>query len=730
MRIPFLDKFVGGRSTSMSVVSSSATGTSDGSASDKNPPARAASDSDIDLPALGAALWRKRWFIIIPTLLTALAAWAAVQLITPKYSSEARVFIESRGNIYLRPDADKTITDPTVDAEAVTSQAQIILSRDLALEVIKKLNLGALPEFDPTLKGVSPITSLLGLLGLVKDPLSMTHEERVLNAYYVRLSVSPIEKSRIINIDFLSSDPELAARVTNAIADAYLVRQRQASQDQAKTASEWLAGQIESMRQKVEAAEGKVEDFRSKSNLLQGINNMTLSQQQLGDINAQLAAARALQSDADAKARLIREMLKSGKPIESSDVLNSELIRRLTEQRVTLRAQLAEQSSTLLDNHPRIKELRAQITDLESQIRSEAETIARSFENDAKLAGARVVQQSATLDQAKTQAASTNEQDVQLRGLERDAKSQRDLLESYLGKYREATSRDTLNSAPADARIISRATVSNLPAYPKKLPTILIATFAMLVMSSGFVITREILAAPGGFPPLRREPALVSDETVPAARLEKAAAGRPASMPRNIAEIAIGDVVDAGYDLHRMGVRRIAVFAATPGANVSQTAIKLARAMAEESRVILVGLASGETAIQAASTEPSAEGLAELAHGLASFRNIITKDRLSPLHLIAPGHASSDRLQILSARSVVTGFDALAHSYDHLVIDAGAAAGSGLDRIAEIAPHAVLVADTTADAAAARERLLAAGIVDVTALTGTTAAATETAAAA
>jgi polysaccharide biosynthesis transport protein len=715
----------------MGVASSSAKSAPERDQPAKRLPTGDQADSDLDLPALGAALWRKRRFIILPTLLAALAAYVAVQLITPKYSSEARVFIESRGNVYLRPDADKTVNDPTVDAEAVSSQAQIILSRDLALEVIKKLNLGALPEFDPTLNGVSPLRALLGVLGLAKDPLSMTHEERVLTAYYDRLSVSPLEKSRIINIDFLSSDPELAAKVANAIADAYLVRQREAAQEQAKSASQWLATQIEGMRQNVEEAEKKVEDFRAKSNLLQGINNMTLSQQQLGDINAQLAAARALQADAEAKAKLIRDTLKSGKPVESSDVFNSELIRRLTEQRVTLRAQLAEQSSTLLDNHPRIKELRAQIADLESQIRSEAEIIARSFENDAKLAGERVAQQNATLNQAKTQAASTNDQDVRLRALERDAKSQRDLLESYLGKYREATSHDTANSVAADARIISRATVSNVPAYPKKLPTILIAAFAMLVMSSGLVITREILAAPGAFVPLRRAPERIADEpvveeTVPAARLNAVTGGRGAA-PRS-SEIPIGDVGDAAYDLNRMGVRRIAVFAAAPGMNASQPAIKLARAMAEESRVILVGLASGESAIRAISNEPSADGLAELAHGLASFRDIISKDRLSPLHLIAPGHASTDRAQILSGRGVLTGFDALAHSYDHVVIDAGAAAGSGLDRIAEVAPHAVLVAETEGGAEAARERLLAAGIVDVTTLMTARAGATAAAA--
>ena len=113
----------------------------------------------------------------------------------------------------------------------------------------------------------------------------------------------------------------------------------------------------------------------------------------------------------------------------SSDVANSELIRRLSEQRVTLRAQLAEQSSTLLPQHPRIKEMRAQIADLDQQIRAEGDRLVRSLENEAKIAGARLETLSASLDQLKRQTASTSEQDVQLRALEREAKAQRDLFE-------------------------------------------------------------------------------------------------------------------------------------------------------------------------------------------------------------------------------------------------------------------------------------------------------------
>ena len=454
-------------------------------------------DADVDLASLGAALWRKRYAILRPTIVVALFTFAVVTVIPPKYQSEARVLVVGRDNVFLRPDADKDVIDRgNVDAETVVSQAQLILSRDLASEVIAKLKLNTIPEFDPALGGISLIKTLLSFFGITKNPMAMTPEERVLEAYYDRLTVFPVEKSRVIVIDFLSENPELAARVANAIADAYLKRLQEAKQDQARSASAWLSGEIETMRKKVADAEAKVEAFRAKSNLLVGPNNTTLSVQQLGDLNAQLAAARALKSDAGAKAKLIRDMLKSGETIELSDILNSELIRRLSEQRVTLRAQLAEQSSTLLANHPRIKELKAQIADLDIQIRKEAEALARSLENDAKLADAKVAAQLSTFDQLKSQAVTSNEDDVQLRALERDAKSQRDLLESYLAKYREATAHDSIASAPADARVISRATVSNVPAYPKKLPTVLIATLATLVLTSGLVLTRELLASP------------------------------------------------------------------------------------------------------------------------------------------------------------------------------------------------------------------------------------------
>ncbi|HYI29074.1 MAG TPA: GumC family protein, partial [Bradyrhizobium sp.] len=341
-------------------------------APDSYSPAATHPTGDLDLRALGQALARKKRWIIIPTLLAAVLSVTAVNLVTPRYKSEARILVDGRENVFLRPSGERNEERTSLDAEAVTSQVQLVLSRDLAREIIKKNKLAERPEFDPVLQGLSPFKSLLALFGIGRDPFSLTPEERVLDTYYDRFTAYAVDKSRVIVIEFQSWDPELAARVANSIAEGYLVLQQNARQEQAKSAGLWLSGEIDNLRKKVGEAESRVEDFRSKSSLFVGTNNTTLSNQQMGELNTQLNNARALKSDAESKARLIREMLQSGKPIEASEVLNSELTRRLSEQRVTLRAQLAEQSSTLLDNHPRIKELKAQLGDLDRQLREEA----------------------------------------------------------------------------------------------------------------------------------------------------------------------------------------------------------------------------------------------------------------------------------------------------------------------------------------------------------------------
>jgi uncharacterized protein involved in exopolysaccharide biosynthesis len=633
----------------------------------------ASQSGEIDFRALGEALSRQRRWIIVPTVAALLLSLVIVNLITSRYKSEARILVDGRENVFLRPTGERDEQRAALDAEAVTSQVQLVLSRDLAREIIKKNKLAEKPEFDPVLSGLSPLRSLLALFGIGRDPFSMTPEERVLDAYYDRLTVYAVDKSRVIVIEFQSRDPDLAARVANSIADGYLVFQQDARQQQAKAASQWLSGEIDNLRTKVSEAEARVEDFRSKSNLFIGTNNTTLSNQQMGELNTQLNNARALKSDAEAKARLIREMLQSGKPIEASEILNSELMRRLFEQRVTLRAQLAEQSSTLLDNHPRIKELKAQLSDLDRQIRDEAGKISRSLDNDARIAGGRVDSLSASLDQLKKQASSTNGQDVQLRALEREAKAQRDLLESYLAKYREANTRENIDAAPSDGRIISRGIVSNTPAYPKKLPIVLIATLATLLLSSGLIVTGELLrmTAP------RAAAALVAPIVAArAAKAEPAVVEPAAEMMSEPPETAppLNEIERLAETLRNAGEagHKVTILGTAAGESITLTALTLARLLVRNAKVVVVDLAASSPTIPAISVDPLVPGLAELMQGDASYSQIITKDRLSRVHLVNAGRPGFDRTQLQSPRMTLA-IDALLRVYDHVLLDAGSA---------------------------------------------------------
>lgn len=689
---------------------------------------------DPDIQGLARALWRNKTRIILFTLVVAAGTYVVVNAMTPRYRSEARILLESRENVFMRAEADRAIDRPTLDPEAVTSQIQLVLSRDLAREVIKANKLTDNPEFDPLRGGMSLSRTILGLIGLARDPSGMSPEERTLETYYSHLNVYTVERSRVIAISFYSASPVLAAEVANSIAAIYLDMQQAAKQQQTRAASAWLSGEIEKMRSKVADSEGKIAEYRARANLFVSSNNMLLPSQQVSEINSQISVARGQKADLEARARQLRDLLRSGATVDSSDIANSQSMRRLSEQRVALRAQLAEQSSTLLDQHPRIKELKAQVAEIERQIRVEGERLARQIESDAKVAGNRIESLTASLDQVKTVASQTNEQDVHLRELERESKAQRDLLQSYLAKYREAAARDNINAAPPEARIISRASQAIKPDFPQKVPMILIAAFAAFTLSSGFVVTGALLAPNPGveyryaFP---RQPAVYAQSAsfrppqphVMAPPLAPRAAPPPirpapgAAMAQSL--VSTEQLADQVRQAGEWG-RSVAVIGSAREVGTTYAAISLARALAEDASVVLVDLAFGAPNLSVIAADPHAPGLVELIEGTASFGEAITADQYSAVHVVSTGQIGPDSINLLASPEIGTVIEALARSYDHVVIDAGSATDTPLEYLSPLSTQLVLVADDARSSSvrALHERASAAGFAQVSMILG------------
>ncbi|MGU3538365.1 Wzz/FepE/Etk N-terminal domain-containing protein [Methylobacterium sp. A54F] len=498
----------------------------------QSPVAERASEG-LALPQMLAVLRRSWAWIAVPTVLAGAAAVAFVQVVPPRYTGEAKVLLESREAAFTRTAAERGEQAAPIDEQAVASQVQVAMSRDLAREAIRRLKLVGNPEFDPSAGEPGPAKRVLMMLGLGRNPLDRPAEDRVLESYFERLLVYPAGKSRILTVEFRSRDPELAAQGANTVSELYLASLETAKTDTARYASTWLGGNIEGLRKRVAEAEARVETFRAKHGLIGGSPSQPLTGQQLGELSSQLSQARTLRADLAGRVKAIKEMIKDGRAFEIGEVANNDLIRRTVESRIALKAQLALESRTLLPAHPRIKELTAQVSDLDQQIKAAAERIVRTLDNDAKIAGARVDSLQAAVDGQSDVVAKGNTSEIQLRALEREARVQRDQLESYLSRFREAAARDAEGAAPADARIVSRAVTPETPSFPKKVPTIAFATLVALLLSAGAVLGRHLLAEPPR--PDRVEPRLgpVPDEGAAQPLPERRVFAFPEAAPPN-----------------------------------------------------------------------------------------------------------------------------------------------------------------------------------------------------
>lgn len=631
----------------------------------------------LDLSALWAAIKRRRMWIIGPTVAVFGLSFVAVNLVSPRYTGEARILLENRGGFFTLPGQASPDSAGQFDSEAVQSQVQLIMSRDLAREAIKRIGLVGNSEFDSGAGALNALRKVGVLIGLGGHPADRSPEDRVLEKYFDRLLVYPVGRSRIVAVEFTSQDPALAAKGANIIAATYLEMQEAAKQDSARSASSWLSTTIEPLRKRLAEAEAKVEDFRSRNGLLVGANNTTINAQQLGDLSTQLSAARSQQAEAQAKAGLIRDAIKQGRTFEIPDVANNELVRRLIEQRVNLRAQIALESRNLLSEHPRIKELNAQLADLEGQLRAAAERTVRTLENEAKIAGQRVESFTAALDGQKKSVSTGNDSEVQLRALEREARTLREQLEQYMLRYREAVARDTQNATPADARVISRAIEPTEPSFPKKLPTVLVATLATFLASLATVVSRELLNgrrdAPAPQP--RRAPGWIGGVAAGAPRAEDSPVdprrervagllthgGRLGQITLDLAhpEQTLADMAERIEEPARGMAPMVLVL--DGGGEGATTPRDLAELLSQRCRCIIVDLAADEGRSQL--------GFSELLAGEALFSDIITRDSGSRLHRIGPGRAGRDA--VLAAPDLVeVALDALCETYDWVLVAA------------------------------------------------------------
>ena len=720
-------------------------------------------DADIDLGGLVGAIWRRRLLVLLSTVVMGGAAFGISNVVSPRYQAETRILIDPRNPPLSSQQNQSLAPEPILDEAGVASQVALLQSNDLIKQVAKDLKLSGRAEFDPS-ANPDPLTSVLVLTRLMKNPLDVPPEERVLKEFYKKLQVYQVEKSRVIAIQFSSKDPNLAAQVPTEMAKVYLALQSGAKLDTTSDTAKWLEPEIANLREKVKDAEAKVADYRSSSDIYKTGEQNTFAETQLNDISLEMARVRGERANAEARAESVRSALKSGRNGDSiAEVVASPMIQRLKETQSSIEGQIADLSTSLLDGHPRLKGLRSQLAGISEQIRRETRKVLSSLESEASVARDREKQLIGQLENLKADTAVSEERQVGLKALEREAAAQRQLLETYLARYREAVSRQDMNATPADGRIISNASVPSEPYFPKVLPITIVAALAGFILSAVFVMLSELFSGRA----IRYSEAEIEDEDdvveAPAARIHAAApkherveAAReelaPVSEPIATAEerantkaasllsleldtqaldarmeAAAEDFIDDEFSVNAVARHlidtdvNVAIAVSLSGDVGSTSTVILTRTVAEMGRkAILIDMTGSALPTRLMAENVRQPGITELLCGEAAIADTIHGDRLSDAHVLPHGNANAKRA-MRGAERLGMIVDSLANAYDIVIVECGPANVEGVKRLARNGKAEIVLSATDAsqeEIESAATAFIDAGYEDVVLLFG------------
>jgi exopolysaccharide transport family protein len=456
---------------------------------------------DVDLLAIFRIL-RKRLGVILGIIFcfTSLVIVAVFQM-TPLYTGATLILLDQQKTHVV--DAESVMSGLGGDSPTVDSQVEILRSRSIARRVVEDLRLVEDPEFNGALRPpsllswINPRTWLSSLLRRANGD-DMSEDQRreatinqVVNAVVARTEIARRGLTYVMSLKFTSESPAKAAQIANALADTYVVDQLEAKFDATKKANEWLSSRLASLRSQVAASERAVEIYR-RENGLENVGGITINDQQLSELNAQLILAKTSLAEKQAKYARAKQILSRGGSIDSvADVVQSQTISNLRGKEADLARQQADLSSKYGPRHPAILNIDAQRKDIQSQISHEVQRIIGSIQNEASIAQSRVDSLQKSLNALKGTANENDKAFVQLRELKRVADANKAVYESFLNRFKETSQQGDLQTP--DARVISAATRPLNPAYPRKSLIVAVALVISSLIGVGLALLLERL---------------------------------------------------------------------------------------------------------------------------------------------------------------------------------------------------------------------------------------------
>jgi capsular exopolysaccharide synthesis family protein len=424
-------------------------------------------------------LRKHQWLITFFLLAVVSIVTIATFRMQPIYEATARVEVDRDTPNAFRFNESEQGDDFGDLEDYIVTQSKILQSETLAMQTVKSMGLDHLPQFGGR-PGKPEKPEPAGSDASLRRPAA-------LGAFLGGLTVKRVPNSRLLDVTFEATDPVLAARVVNAHLNNFIEQNFRSRFDAATQASNWMAGQLNEMKIKVENAEDARLEYERENQIWTIDEKSDISTQKLGELEKQLTDAQADRINKEA----VYQLAQSGNYDAIAAVRESAVIQDILKQQTTLSASYTDAVSQYGPKFPKVLRIQAQLKDLDQLIQREKLNIGNQVEADYRGSRQRELLLKEALDEQKGEVNQTAEKLVQYNILKREADTNKQLYDGMLQKLKEAGISAGLRSS--NIRIVDPALIPGGPSRPNKTRNILLSIVVGFLGGIGLALLREYL---------------------------------------------------------------------------------------------------------------------------------------------------------------------------------------------------------------------------------------------
>lgn len=416
-------------------------------------------------------LLSRKW-LVLSVLATTLFIALVISLLLPKQ------YVASTSVIIDQSSADP-VTGLTLPVQLMpgymATQVDVISSHNVARKAVEKLNLGNDPKFQEDYKDDE---SSLDIIDWAADILLK------------KLDVKSSSESSLIQINFSSKDPEIAANVANAFANAYIQTIIELRAQSAKLSADWYDSQITLFRKNLEKARSVLSSYQQEHEIVSVDDRLDIENSRLAELSRQLVESQSNTSESQARKDLLASMIKNGGSLESlQEVLNSSLIQSLKSDLAKAEANFAELSEQIDVNHPKYIQAKAEVDSLKKKIQSEIRMVLNNITSKVSSSDTRDKILTRTLAEQKAKVLELKKQHDEIAMLNREVENAQLTYDTVMKRAIQTRMESEMNQT--NIAILNPALKPEKPSKPKVLLNMILSVFLGSLLGVSLALLAE-----------------------------------------------------------------------------------------------------------------------------------------------------------------------------------------------------------------------------------------------